>query len=528
MTKVIDSPVDDPDALFRFDVQLESNENHTLVGYNQGPYYIVKTNEEGTDQYYKYENGQLIPSPNNEPVAYTRGINGAIDNIQEGYTILIKGLLAGTDFRVVENLSEREMPEGYMYVSTVVEHAGEPDINESQGTIQVYTVSQGEQEVKKDALVTITNRPTGKLIVEKRWESGNFVTTHGDVYVAVYHKTTDSGGEDSLELLEDTVRKLVYDTKTGKYRTEYYLPDANFSSYVVREVKVTFGNDGKITSVEPLSENAKITVSGEITSDSASAADTKDNSYVVSYEEGEEGTYNLPDDQVGGTGKQGHTRTDTVVNTLPKVSLYKTNEATQTGKKYLKDAVFALEHEDGTPYKDSSNNPITFTSDDNGKLFADRYFSNGTYYLRETSAPPGYQPLSWRIVLTVLENTITAAAESPGTVVYENLAGSSGNQSGSGDDQTGSDDNQNGTGDGQPGGSSQSDGNANDQDDEESENTAATAAVFRFEIMNNPGVSLPSTGGPGTGLITLTGTLLALLAVVGLLLKRQQRGQPQE
>ena len=65
-------------------------------------------------------------------------------------------------------------------------------------------------------------------------------------------KTTEGGSEERLELVDNTVRKLLYDNAAGKYRTESNLPDANLLSYVVREVKVTFEN-GKITSVEPLS-----------------------------------------------------------------------------------------------------------------------------------------------------------------------------------------------------------------------------------------------------------------------------------
>ena len=301
LTKKIDSavPVGEPAPLFRFDVQLESNATGALAPYSQGLYYIVKTDENGVDQYYKYEDGGLVPS--DTPVAYTSGVNGAIGNVQEGYTILIKGLLAGTDFNVVENA--KEMPAGYAYVGTEVAHAGQPQLNGSQGTIEVFTVSEGEQEVKKDALVTITNRPDSTI------------------------------------------------------------------------------------------------------------------------------------------------------------SLYKTDES---GKKHLSGAVFALEDAAGQPIKDAAGAAITYTSDTDGKLFANEHFPAGTYYLRETAAPDGYNLLSYRLVLTVpASGDVTLQAESPGTARYS------------------------------------------DQD--------ATDA-FKFAVANNPGVELPHTGGPGTAPFVALGVLLILVA----------------
>ena len=126
LTKVIDTmvPVGEPAPQFRFDVQLESSATGQLTPYSQGLYYIVKTDADGVDHYCKYEGGKLVAS--DTPVAYTSGVNGAIDSIEEGYTILIKDLLAGTDFNVVE--SAKEMPEGYTYVKTDVEHAEERNI----------------------------------------------------------------------------------------------------------------------------------------------------------------------------------------------------------------------------------------------------------------------------------------------------------------------------------------------------------------------------------------------------------------
>ena len=461
LRKVVDSPVKDPDASFRFDVLLESSETGTLVPYSRGAYYIVKTDENGNDHYCAFENGQLVES--DRPVEFHAGRSGSIDHIQEGYTILIKGLLAGTDFQVTENLSSSEMPDGYMYVGTETEHAGSPELEGSLGTIKVSTVQDGDQEVKKDALVEITNRPTGRIIVEKKWECGEFVEEHGDVYVALYRKTS-SGGTQQLELVEGSARKLAYDTSSEKFRTEYPLPGQNLSDYLVREVNVTLDASGNIRSVDSyMKENAVITIEGETTLDSGNS--TASDSYIVNYTQGEEASWTLPEGSTGTGGQTGRTRTDTVKNTLPAVSLYKTNSSTGDGKEYLSGAVFALEKEDGTAVTDGSGKAVTFTSDTHGIIIKDRYFSDGIYYLREASAPDGYLMLENRIMLTVQNGIVSARTELPGTTLFT---------------------------------------------DQLADNNTA----FRFEIMNNPGVELPATGGPGTRPFTIIGISLILGALV--------------
>ena len=468
LRKVVDSSVEDPDASFRFDVMLESSETGELVPYSRGTYYIVRTDENGNDRYCAFENGQLVES--SVPVEYHAGISGSIDHIQEGYTILIRGLLAGTDFRVTENLSSSEMPEGYTYVGTVTEHAGEPELTGSLGTIKVSTVQDGEQEVRKDAFVEITNRPGGRIIVEKVWQSGEFVTGHGDVYVALYRKTV-TGGTQNLTLVEGSARKLIYDASSRKYRTEYSLPDKNLSDYVVREVNVTLDGSGTISSVDSfLEENSVIIVAGETTADSGNG--TVSNSYIVNYTEGQETTWTLPGESTGTGGQTGKTRTDTVTNTLPSVSLYKTNTSTGEGKRYLSGAVFVLERQDGTEVTEASGKAITFISDAEGKIFENKYFSDGTYYLRETHAPDGYNLLDNRIILTVQNGSDSARMEQPGTTLYA---------------------------------------------DQLSDNRTA----YRFEIMNTPGVALPATGGSGTRLFMVRGSILAFGA--GVLLWRRRR-----
>ena len=172
----------DPSDTFRFDVRLEDSQTGQLVPYNQGEYYIVKT-ENGIDQYYKYENRQLVPS--NEPVAYKAGLNGSIDHIYPGYTILIKGLLPGTDFQVTENMSTGNYPDGYQYDGKVVANAGEPEVQGADGCILSRTQAQeqatesgsGASAEQQDALVRINNSSRTNFSFSKIWRDplGNYI-----------------------------------------------------------------------------------------------------------------------------------------------------------------------------------------------------------------------------------------------------------------------------------------------------------------------------------------------------------------
>ena len=81
---------------FEFRVMLE-NAKGELSAYYQGTYYI--RDDQGT--YYRYEGGKLVQN-GQTPYACTAGNYGTIAQIPPGYTIVIKDLLAGTDFYVDE------------------------------------------------------------------------------------------------------------------------------------------------------------------------------------------------------------------------------------------------------------------------------------------------------------------------------------------------------------------------------------------------------------------------------------------
>ena len=227
--------------------------------------------------------------------------------------------------------------------------------------------------------MTVTNKwePKNKLTVNKNWASGNFVTTHGTVSVALYKDGN---------VIPDTVKEI-----TAPATSVTYDKISSLEGLEVREVTVTTEGTGDeaVTTVTPIEANGLIAVSGETTS----LGNNKTDTYVVTYEQG------TPSD---------NSRTDTVTNTMPQLVVNKNG----TGSDRLADAVFKLTGEDGETalmgYESIRSSDAT-----NGNLLEGIYLSNGTYYLVETEAPAGYNKLTYKVKLEVSANgqVITAVTD---------------------------------------------------------------------------------------------------------------------
>ena len=55
------------------------------------------------------------------------------------------------------------------------------------------------------------------------------------------------------------------------------------------------------------------------------------------------------------------------------------------------------------------------------------------------------------------------------------------------------------------------------------DSSQVTVYSYTLTAVNNPGVTLPNTGGPGTGILYLTGIALLSLAGTGFAMKRRKR-----
>ena len=351
--------------------------------------------------------------------------------------IIIPNLVPGTDFYV----EEIRLPNGWTQTSKEVV-AGTYDSSTLTGNAWADTgvgrpiKADGAIMPTKDAQEIFTNAPNNKIKVNKVWGSdGGFVTEHGPVNVALY--TVDGS---TLTLVEDSVKTI----KAPATSVEYAVT-GNLDNYEVREVTVNG------TTVTPVNEDGAIAVRGETTTLGTNATDT----YLVSYKKG--------------TAANG-LRTDTITNTMPTITVIKTNA---DGSVPLPGAKFTLYKSDGTTAVDGFTD---LTSTGEGVLIDAKRLSNGTYYLVETEAPKGYNLLAHRIKVTVADNqasiyALEAEGVTPATQ-YPNVT------------------------------------------------SPANPKVYTFKVPNNAGEQLPNAGGPGTLPLTLIGAAMVSAALATLVLRR--------
>lgn len=308
----------------------------------------------------------LTDGPNDEPLTGLEAPAGAqnwsekteiVDDQEVGTGIYTFTLKHGEQL-------ELKLPKGckYSVAETPVEH--------------YYTTCDDPSGILKEyKVVTFTNEYGYHLTVNKVWDSGDFVTEHGDIQIALFKDV-----EGTLTYVEGSVRTIEAPETSVVYSNIPSIDDV-----IVREVTVT--TEGETVTVTPIRPNGVIAVNGETTIRSSNATDT----YVVTYEQG------ALDSETG-------YRTDTITNTMPQLTV---NKLDMEGSP-LADAVFTLVDENGDPVPGYES--ITSTDEDGGNLLDQIYLSNGTYYLIETDAPDGFNLLKYKVKLTVTDQSVVITA----------------------------------------------------------------------------------------------------------------------
>ena len=439
-----DGTVDNGDT-FEFRVMME-NANGELVPYNNGVYYLFKEDGSGNRIYYRYA-GKIPVSNGQTKFAFHAGNRGTIGNVPPGFTVEIDALLADTDFYVDEirvssdhgDHAIKLSQSGWQLDSMVVVDEGEegdgyhsdaPQITDAtvwdyETEANVTRSATGRISLGHDSELIFTNKTDGKLRVKKAWNSGDLVTTHGTVHVALF-----TGSGDNLTLVPGSVKEITADTVGAT--VEYSV--ARPSEYTVREVTV----DGDTVTI--IAEGGRIEVTGEVTT----IGNNKTGTYEAAYSSA------TASDAV---------REDTVTNSMYPLTLKKVDPNGNA----LQGAIFQLTDGQGAVVPGYES----FESGEDGVLLNNAYLSNGTYYLEEIKAPDGFIKLPVKIAITV----------SDGEAVYTAIS----------TDRT----------------APRTYENATDSD-----------AAYEFVIDNNPGTELPSTGGPGTALYTLSGLMLLITSAL--------------
>ena len=431
----------DNGATFEFRVLLENAEGR-LAPYSTGAYYIQ--NDDG--DYFYYIDGKLTSNGKTPVVASVAGNNGTIAGIPAGYTVVIKDLLAGTDFYV----EEIRLPDGWKLLSkSVREDCCEKSDMQGTGFLGDAVTADGQIKLDTAAEVLFTNGGSRRLMAKKLWKpddtSKGSVPEHGAIQVALYQKSED----DTLTLVEGSVRTIA----ATESSVEYAL--TSLEDYVVREVSVegdvvTMKNEGDLIAVPR---------------DTKTRGPAETDIYIVSYETAE------PEAQKLKAGPAADQRTDTITNTLPKLTV---NKIDVNSGNPLPGAVFTLLQADGkTPVTGSGYEAITFTADEEGSLLKDFPLRGGTWYLKETQAPEGYTLLDRMVRITVDEKGITASWDDDKNTPIEN-------------------------------------------------ETKGEAATLTISIPNTPGIEMPETGGPGTSRLAMIGGIMTALAGAVLTLKKRK------
>lgn len=301
-----------------------------------------------------------------------------------------------------------------------------------------------------------------------------------DTYKYIFHDTLSNG----LTLNEDSIKVYVASDKAGTNKAEIteWTKAVDGQSFTVSfaDLKTVSGvSQGKYIIVEytaTLNQNAVVGLDGN------------PNKVYLEYS-------NKPDQSGSGdTGNTGKTPEDKVIVFTYELDTTKVDGQDNTKK--LKGAEFKLHKADGkwaivnvdnkvTDWADTEEGGSTLTSDANG-LFKVIGLDDGTYYLKETKAPTGYNLLSNEISVVITATTTNGQTWTDGMAdsALTKLEVTADEKAGTGDTSTG---------------------------------------IAGITVANNKGSTLPETGGMGTTLFYVLGGGLVLVAVVLLVTKKRMK-----
>lgn len=299
-----------------------------------------------------------------------------------------------------------------------------------------------------------------------------------DTYKYVFHDTLSAG----LTLNEDSIKVYVASDKAGTDKAEI----TDWTKAVVGQSFTVSFTDLK--TVSGVSQGKYIIVEYTATLNQNAVVGLEGNPNVVYLEYS-----NKPDQSgTGDTDNTGNTPEDKVIVFTYELDTTKVDGQDNTKK--LEGAEFKLHNADNkwaivnrenkvTGWADKEEDGSTLISDANG-VFKVIGLDDGTYYLKETKAPTGYNLLSSEITVVITATTTNGQTWTDGAAssALTNLAVTADGTAGTGNTNTG---------------------------------------VAGITVANNKGSTLPETGGMGTTIFYVIGAILVIGAGVVLITRKR-------
>lgn len=296
-----------------------------------------------------------------------------------------------------------------------------------------------------------------------------------DTYKYIFHDTLSTG----LTLNEDSIKVYVASDKNGTAKAEIagWTKSVNGQSFTISfsDLKTVENvSQGKFIIVEytaKLNQNAQVGLPGN------------ENKANLEYS-------NKPDQSGSGdTDNTGNTPEDKVLVFTYELDTTKVDGENNTN---LQGAEFKLKNVAGkwatvddtgkvTGWADTEETGSTLTSGTDG-LFKVIGLDEGTYYLKETKAPAGYNLLAKEITVVITATTASEWTDGQPSSALTKLEVTADNAAGTGDTNTG---------------------------------------IAGITIANNKGATLPETGGIGTTIFYVLGAVLVIGAGVLLVTRRR-------
>ncbi len=327
-----------------------------------------------------YSDYSAIGASQKKSISFTTSTYGTISKIPAGYTVEVRNLLAGTQYKVVERPGE--VPDGYSFQKYVVN--GTVSANSAETGVGGSVVS-GEP----DPHVDICNLRGFGLRMNKAWSDAGYMDSRDPTYYALF-----TSPDSSDALVPGSVRQLqsvIHPQSLYWYYLNLPISGTQFRGYYIREVTISnaspsVNSEGTVLdpgTVTMIADGGTVTLSGRQKGESAGG--TFD--YTASY-----GNRTFE--------ARSNVQVQEITNSRPGIQLKKTD----WNGSPLANAAFTLKDAQGTEIG-------SFTSNSAG-LITEAHLAGGvTYTLTETRAPTNYEGLPSSINLVWENNTLTVVTD---------------------------------------------------------------------------------------------------------------------